>query len=50
MLVDEGLRVDEDMVMKGYEAAVLVEGDEGESSGYLGGETGKKVLLMMSGP
>ncbi|PVH85357.1 hypothetical protein DL98DRAFT_483925 [Cadophora sp. DSE1049] len=46
LLVEEGIRVDEDMVMKGYEAAVLVESEDG--GGYLGGETGKKVLSLMS--
>ncbi|CZR60353.1 related to 3`-_5` exoribonuclease [Phialocephala subalpina] len=51
LLVEEGLNVDEDMVMKAYEAATLVDNDElGENSVFLGGETGKKVLLMMSGP
>lgn len=50
LLVEEGLRVDEDMVMKAYDAAVLVEAEEGENTGYLGGETGKKVLSMLSGP
>ncbi|KAH9218879.1 hypothetical protein DL95DRAFT_360100 [Leptodontidium sp. 2 PMI_412] len=48
LLVEEGIRVDEDMVMKGYETAVLVESEDGENSGYLGGETGKKVLMMLS--
>ncbi|KAJ5041198.1 uncharacterized protein L3040_005749 [Drepanopeziza brunnea f. sp. 'multigermtubi'] len=50
LLVEEGIRIDEDMVTKGYEAAVLVENRDGENSGYLGGETGKKVLLMLSDP
>ncbi|PBP18612.1 exosome complex exonuclease RRP4 [Diplocarpon rosae] len=48
LLVEEGIRVDEDMVMKGYKAATLVESQDGENSGYLGGETGKNVLLMLS--
>jgi len=51
LLVEEGLRVDEDMVMKGYEAAVLLDGEEqGESGEYLGGGMGKKVLSLLSGP
>lgn len=51
LLVEEGLRVDEDMVMKGYEAAVLVDSEErGESNVYLGGERGKRALSLMSGP
>lgn len=51
LLVEQGLRVDEDMVMKGYEAAVLVDTEEaGDSSAYLGGETGKNLMSMLSGP
>lgn len=50
LLVEEGLRVDEDMVMKGYEAAVLIDSEEsGESNVYLGGEQGKSVLSQLSG-
>ena len=50
LLVEEGLRVDEDMVMKGYEAAVEVDNEnEGESSAYLGGEKGQSVLKLLSG-
>ena len=50
LLVHEGLRIDEDMVMKGYEAAVEVDNlDEGESSAYLGGEKGVQVLKVLSG-
>ncbi|KAK0108351.1 exosome non-catalytic core subunit rrp4 [Cadophora gregata] len=48
LLVEEGIRVDEDMVMKGYEAAVLVESEDRVNSGFLGGETREKVLLLMS--
>ena len=48
LLVEEGLRVDEDMVMKGYEAAVMVDAeDEEESRAYLGGERGKRVLRIL---
>jgi exosome complex component RRP4 len=50
LLVEEGLRVDEDMVMRGYEAAVMVDDENpGESTTYLGGEMGKRVLEMLSG-
>lgn len=52
LLVEEGLRVDEDMVMKGYEAAVMVDDEDeeyGESNIYLGGAIGKRVLSMLSG-
>jgi exosome complex component RRP4 len=52
LLVEEGLRVDEDMVMKGYEAAVMVDDEDeehGESNIYLGGRMGKRVLSMLSG-
>ena len=50
LLVEEGLRVDEDMVMRGYEAAVMVDDETpGESTSYLGGEMGKRVLDMLSG-
>lgn len=49
LLVEEGLRVDEDMVNKAYGAAVEVdEEDEGESSAYVGGEIGKRVLSLIS--
>lgn len=51
LLVENGLRVDEDMVTKGYESACLVDGEgESESSTFLGGENGKKVLELLSGP
>ncbi|KAL3424289.1 exosome complex exonuclease RRP4 [Phlyctema vagabunda] len=50
LLVEEGLRVDEDMVMKGYEAAIEVDSEnQGESSAYLGGEQGKRVVRLLSG-
>jgi exosome complex component RRP4 len=50
LLVEEGLKVDEDMVMRGYEAAVMVDGgNSGESTTYLGGQMGKRVLEMLSG-
>ncbi|RDW61019.1 hypothetical protein BP6252_12402 [Coleophoma cylindrospora] len=49
ILVQEGLRVDEDMVMKGYEAAVEVDSEnQGESNAYLGGEAGKSLIRLLS--
>ncbi|RDL37871.1 Uncharacterized protein BP5553_05304 [Venustampulla echinocandica] len=51
LLVEEGLPVDEDLVMKVYEAAVMVDAeDEGESSPYLGKEKRERVLSLLSGP
>jgi len=36
--------------MRGYEAAVMVDDETpGESTSYLGGEMGKRVLDMLSG-
>ena len=46
-LVESGVRVDEEMVMRGYEASLEAEDevDEvGESGEYLGGERGKRVV------
>ena len=50
-LVEGGVRVDEEMVMRGYEASLDVEGmdyedheKDGESGEYLGGERGKRVI------
>jgi exosome complex component RRP4 len=49
-LVEGGLRVDEEMVMKGYSAALEIEVDDGgNSSDYLGGEKGKRVVKMITG-
>ena len=51
-LVENGVRVDEDMVMRTYEACLEVESDwmvdvdEGAGSGYLGGEKGRRVVQM----
>ena len=52
LLVEEGWRVDEDMVMRGYEAAVEIDfKDQEESSPYLGVEEGKRILsLLNNGP
>jgi exosome complex component RRP4 len=50
LLVEEGLSVDEAMVMRGYEAAVKVDDEaEGESNAYLGGEERKAVLALLRG-
>ncbi|KAG0652166.1 Ribosomal RNA-processing 4 [Hyphodiscus hymeniophilus] len=50
LLVTEGLRVDEDMVMKGYEAAVEVDNlNTGESNAYLSVEKGQEVLKLLRG-
>lgn len=50
-MVEQGLRVDEEMVTKGYEAAILIgSNDQGDSTTYLGGETGKSVVEMLNGP
>ncbi|KAK0517149.1 hypothetical protein JMJ35_000304 [Cladonia borealis] len=46
-LVEYGVRVDEEMVMRGYEASLEgedMEDEGGESGEYLGGERGKKVV------
>lgn len=47
-LVEGGVRVDEEMVMRGYEASLDGEGMEEDGSGegqeYLGGERGKRVV------
>ncbi|KAI9740879.1 MAG: exosome non-catalytic core subunit rrp4 [Claussenomyces sp. TS43310] len=49
-LVESGLRVDEDLVMRGYEAAVDMDvEEEGLASDYLGGERGKRLVKMMTG-
>jgi exosome complex component RRP4 len=46
-LVEAGLRVDEDMVMEGYKAAVEVEVEDKQD--YLGGIQGKKVVKILTG-
>lgn len=47
-LVEGGCRVDEEMVMRAYEASLEDEGvgdeEEGESGEYLGGERGRRVV------
>ncbi len=48
-LVQGGVRVDEEMVMRGYEASLeeggMEEEDGDEAEEYLGGERGKRVVL-----
>lgn len=48
-LVKGGCRVDEEMVMRAYEASLEDEGvgdeEEGESGEYLGGEKGRRVVM-----
>lgn len=47
-LVEGGVRVDEETVMRAYEAALEEQDEdgegEGEASDYLGGERGKRVV------
>lgn len=47
-LVEGGVRVDEEMVMRAYEASLEVgaEEGEGEEGVYLGGERGRRVVRM----
>ena len=49
-LVESGVRVDEEMVMRAYDAALDVQEDQmagvGESQDYLGGERGRKVVTL----
>ncbi|KAG9238087.1 hypothetical protein BJ875DRAFT_86639 [Amylocarpus encephaloides] len=50
LLVQKGLRVDEEMVMRGYSTAIEVDDREpGESNEYLGGDRGKSVLNLLGG-
>ncbi|KAI9725996.1 MAG: exosome non-catalytic core subunit rrp4 [Chrysothrix sp. TS-e1954] len=44
VLAERGLRVEEEMVRRAYEAAVDVEFEQQDGSGYLGGEAGKRVV------
>ncbi|KAI1188640.1 hypothetical protein F5B17DRAFT_439446 [Nemania serpens] len=50
-LVEHGLRVDEDMVVRGYQEAVeLARGDgDGEDTLYLGGERGRRLANALVG-
>jgi exosome complex component RRP4 len=50
LLVEVGMRVDEDMVMSGYKAAVEVEVEEnGHGADYLGGAQGQRVVKILTG-
>ncbi|KFY73925.1 hypothetical protein V501_01659 [Pseudogymnoascus sp. VKM F-4519 (FW-2642)] len=49
-LVEAGMKVDEDMLMKGYGAAVEIEREEdGPGGDFLGGEHGKRLVKMLQG-
>lgn len=53
-LVEAGVRVDEEMVMRAYDASLDVDleggdGREGEGEDYLGGERGKRVVELALG-
>ena len=49
-LVEGGVRVDEETVMRAYDAALEIQEDQmagaGESQDYLGGERGRKVVML----
>jgi len=47
LLVEARLRVDEDMIMKGYEATIDASLEEHESDDYLGGERGKRIAQIL---
>lgn len=49
-LVENGLRVDEDMVIKGYSEAVEMArlSQEGEEDAYLGGEKGRQLAAILA--
>ncbi len=51
MLVEHGLRVDEDMVMHAYQEAVEMSrhSDRGEDDIYLGGEKGDQLAATLAG-
>lgn len=48
-LVENGLRVDEDMIIRGYQEAVEIArlGDSGEEDVYLGGEKGQQLATAL---
>ncbi|KFY23583.1 hypothetical protein V493_05765 [Pseudogymnoascus sp. VKM F-4281 (FW-2241)] len=49
-LVEAGMKVDEEMLMKGYGAAVEIEREEdGPGGDFLGGEHGKRLVKMLQG-
>lgn len=51
LLVEGGVRVDEDTVMRAYEASLLVDlemdEEEGQGREYLGGAKGRRILSML---
>lgn len=50
-LVEHGLRVDEDMVVRGYREAVEMarHSEDGEDDIYLGGEKGQRLAAVLTG-
>lgn len=48
-LVENGLKVDEDMVTKGYTEAVEMGRESSEDDLYLGGERGQRLAAILSG-
>lgn len=48
-LVENGLRVDEDMVMMGYQEAVEMGRESREDDLYLGGEKGARLAAILAG-
>lgn len=48
-LVEAGVKVDEEMVVKAYEAALDLEDEEEDESLWLGGEAGRKVVELAVG-
>ncbi|KAI6784451.1 uncharacterized protein J7T54_006496 [Emericellopsis cladophorae] len=47
-LVDSGLRVDEDMVTRGYQEAVDMGRESAEDDLYLGGEAGQRLAALLT--
>jgi exosome complex component RRP4 len=47
-LVDNGLKVDEDRIIRGYQEAVGMTRESGEDDLYLGGERGKSLAATLS--
>lgn len=48
-LLRGGLPVEEESVRRAYEACLEMEGEEGEESGFLGGEKGRRIVEMVVG-
>ena len=50
VLVEKGLKVDEEILHRGYEAAVSIEQEEeGPGGDFLGGEKGERLVKMIQG-